>query len=64
MHAPSIIGYASGLEREFLAAGLEAGATLVVPNSAIRGALPQVLHKLARRLENAGEQDGETFDPS
>lgn len=48
-----IIGYAGHVERDLLRAGLEAGATLVVPNSAVRQALPEVLEKL-RRVQ-AGE---------
>ncbi len=48
-----VIGYAGHVEREFLQAGMAAGATMVVPNSAIRSALPEVLAKLERIL--AGE---------
>jgi CheY-like chemotaxis protein len=49
-----IIGYAGHVERQHFQAGREAGATLVVPNSAMRKALPEVLAKLHRRL--AGDQ--------
>lgn len=49
-----IIGYAGHVERQHFQAGREAGATLVVPNSAMRKALPEVLEKLQRRL--AGDQ--------
>lgn len=45
-----IIGYAGHVERHHFQAGREAGATLVVPNSAMRKALPAVLEKLQRRL--------------
>ena len=44
-----VIGYAGHVERHFLQAGREAGADLVVPNSALRKALPEVLAKLQRR---------------
>ena len=50
-----IVGYAGHVEREHFETGREAGADLVVPNSAVRASLPQVLEKLKRRL--AGEPD-------
>jgi len=49
-----IIGYAGHVERQHFQAGREVGATLVVPNSAMRKALPAVLEKLRHRL--AGDQ--------
>jgi len=52
--ATPIIGYAGHVERQHFQAGREAGATLVVPNSAMRKALPAVLEKLRNRL--AGDQ--------
>lgn len=52
--ATPIIGYAGHVERQHFHAGREAGATLVVPNSAMRKALPAVLEKLRNRL--AGDQ--------
>ena len=45
-----IIGYAGHLERQRLASGQAAGAHVVAPNSAMRGALDRVLAKLAKRL--------------
>src|SRR5687767_5558707 len=48
LEATAIIGYAGHVESEYLHAGLEAGADLVVPNSALRAALPEVLEKLRR----------------
>jgi CheY-like chemotaxis protein len=48
-----IVGYAGHVERHFFQAGRDAGADLVVPNSAIRAAIPQVLEKLKRRLSGA-----------
>ncbi len=45
----AIIGYAGHVERHFLQAGRDAGADMVVPNSAVRSALPEVLAKLQRR---------------
>ncbi|MFN3652301.1 MAG: hypothetical protein ACK47B_22215 [Armatimonadota bacterium] len=54
-----VIGYAGHVERDLLQAGRDAGATLVVPNSAISRALPEVLEKLQRRLagEPVSEED-------
>jgi CheY-like chemotaxis protein len=52
-----IIGYAGHVERHYFQQGKEAGATLVVPNSAMRKALPEVLAKLDRRLTDAAEPD-------
>lgn len=52
-----IVGYAGHVERHFFQAGREAGATLVVPNSAMRKALPEVLEKLQRRLAGAAEEE-------
>jgi CheY-like chemotaxis protein len=49
--ATPLIGYAGHVERHHFQAGREAGATLVVPNSAMRKALPEVLEKLRHRLE-------------
>jgi DNA-binding response OmpR family regulator len=46
--AVPVLGYAGHVEREFFAAGRDAGADLVVPNSAMRKALPEVLAKLQR----------------
>jgi DNA-binding response OmpR family regulator len=45
-----VIGFAGHVERDRFTAGREAGATLVVPNSALRSSLPQVLEKLRKRL--------------
>lgn len=53
----AIVGYAGHVERHFLQAGREAGADMVVPNSAVRSALPEVLAKLQRR--RAGQDDPE-----
>ena len=50
-----VIGYAGHVEREHFQAGRDAGADLVVPNSAVRASLAEVLEKLKRRL--AGEPD-------
>jgi len=50
-----IVGYAGHVEREFFQAGRAAGATLVVPNSAIRAALPEVLEKVRSRLSGIAE---------
>ena len=52
-----VIGYAGHVERHFFQQGREAGATLVVPNSAMRKALPQVLEKLRSRLAGAAEEE-------
>lgn len=52
-----VIGYAGHVERHLFQAGREAGATLVVPNSAISKAMPEVLEKLRRRLGGAGEEE-------
>jgi CheY-like chemotaxis protein len=49
MEATPIIGYAGHVEREFFQAGKEAGADLVVPNSAIRASLAEVINKASRR---------------
>jgi len=54
LSATPIIGYAGHVERHHFQAGRDAGATLVVPNSAMRKALPAVLEKLQHRL--AGDQ--------
>jgi DNA-binding response OmpR family regulator len=48
MAGVGIIGYAGHVERHFFQEGREAGADLVVPNSAIRKALPEVISKLER----------------
>lgn len=45
-----IVGYAGHLERDRLAAGQAAGAHVIAPNSAMRGALDRVLSKLEKRL--------------
>lgn len=47
----AIVGYAGHVEREYFESGREAGASLVVPNSAIRASLAEVLEKLKRRGE-------------
>lgn len=57
--AVPILGYAGHVEREFFAAGRAAGADLVVPNSAMRKALPEVLAKLER--VRGGEPAGEEW---
>lgn len=54
-----IVGYAGHVERDFLQAGREAGADMVVPNSAVRAAMPEVLAKLKRRLAGGAEEDSE-----
>lgn len=51
--ATPIVGYAGHVERAYFAAGRDAGADLVVPNSAVRASLAEVLAKLAKR--RAGE---------
>jgi DNA-binding NarL/FixJ family response regulator len=53
----AILGYAGHVERHLFEQGAAAGADLVVPNSAMRGAFPRVLEKLARR--RAGETETE-----
>ena len=50
-----LIGYAGHVEQHLLHAGRDAGADLVVPNSAIRAGMPQVLEKLGRRW--TGEEE-------
>jgi CheY-like chemotaxis protein len=52
-----VIGYAGHVERQFFQQGREAGATLVVPNSAMRKSLPEVLRKLQNRLAGEAEQE-------
>ncbi|MGV3724078.1 MAG: response regulator [Actinomycetota bacterium] len=52
-----VVGYAGHVEREYFQAGRDAGATLVVPNSAMRKALPQILEKLNARLSNRDSTD-------
>jgi CheY-like chemotaxis protein len=52
-----VVGYAGHVERHLFQAGREAGADLVVPNSAIRAALPEVLEKLRRRLGGASDEE-------
>lgn len=52
-----IVGYAGHVERQFFVAGKEAGADMVVPNSALKGALPEVLAKLQRRLAGSDDSD-------
>lgn len=52
-----IIGYAGHVERHFFEAGRAAGADLVVPNSAMRKALPEVLEKLQRRLTGTDDPE-------
>ena len=47
--ATRIIGYAGHVEQDRFQAGDEAGADLVVPNSAVRASLAEVLAKLDRR---------------
>jgi hypothetical protein len=54
-----IIGYAGHVERRFFQEGREAGADLVVPNSAIRKALPEVLAKLERLRAGEAPADEE-----
>jgi PleD family two-component response regulator len=53
----AVLGYAGHVERHLFEQGAAAGADLVVPNSAMRGALARVLEKLARR--RAGEPETE-----
>ena len=57
-----IVGYAGHVERDRFQAGQEAGADLVVPNSAMRDALGEVLAKLRRRL--AARQNAEPVPDS
>jgi len=52
-----VVGYAGHVERRHFQAGRDAGATLVVPNSAMRKALPQILEKLNARLANQDPTD-------
>ena len=48
-----ILAYAGHVERELLQAGLNAGADMVAPNSALRGSLPEVLAGLTRRVRES-----------
>ena len=52
-----ILGYAGHVERQFFQAGREAGATLVIPNSAVSKALPEVLTKLQNRIAGAPDPE-------
>lgn len=52
-----VVGYAGHVERHFFQAGKEAGADMVVPNSALKNALPEVLSKLERRLAGSDTTD-------
>ena len=52
-----VVGYAGHVERELFRAGRDAGAAMVVPNSAMRSSLPEVLAKLQRRLAGAAEEE-------
>lgn len=52
-----VVGYAGHVERHLFTAGREAGCDLVVPNSAMRQALPEVLQKLHRRITGDVEAD-------
>lgn len=52
-----VVGYAGHVERHLFQAGRDAGATLVVPNSAMRKALPQILEKLNARLAGQDVED-------
>lgn len=52
-----IIGYAGHVEREYFERGRAAGADMVVPNSAIRASLPEVLAKLARARSGEAADD-------
>lgn len=52
-----VVGYAGHVERQFFQAGKEAGADMVVPNSALKSALPEVLAKLQKRLAGADDTD-------
>lgn len=49
LQSVGIIGYAGHVESEYFQTGREAGADLVVPNSAMKSSLPEVLEKLAKR---------------
>jgi CheY-like chemotaxis protein len=53
-----IIGYAGHEENAYFHAALDAGADLVMPNSAIKTKLPKVLAKL-EKLKAGGELDPE-----
>ena len=53
-----IIGYAGHEENAYFHAALDAGADMVMPNSAIKGHLPKVLAKLAKL--KAGENSSKT----
>lgn len=59
LEATGIVGYAGHVERAYFAAGRDAGADLVVPNSAIRGSLAQVLTKLQKI--KSGETTADDF---
>jgi CheY-like chemotaxis protein len=52
-----IVGYAGHVERHLFEEGREAGATLVVPNSAMSRALPEVLEKVRRRAAGTPEAE-------
>lgn len=52
-----IVGYAGHVERQYFVAGKDAGADMVVPNSALKNALPEVLAKLKRKLAGADDTD-------
>jgi CheY-like chemotaxis protein len=52
-----LVGYAGHVERHLFQAGREAGADLVVPNSAVRKAIPEVLEKLRRRTAGAPDEE-------
>jgi len=52
-----IVGYAGHVERRFFQEGRDAGADMVVPNSAVRASLPEVLAKLQRRRAGAAEEE-------
>lgn len=54
-----VVGYAGHVERQFFQAGREAGADMVVPNSAMSRALPEVLRKLERRMAGGAEEEWE-----
>jgi CheY-like chemotaxis protein len=54
LEAVPVIGYAGHVERHLFEAGTAAGADLVVPNSAARASLAEVLAKLARQRGGAG----------
>jgi CheY-like chemotaxis protein len=51
-----LVGYAGHVERHLFQAGRDAGADLVVPNSAIRQSMPEVLAKLQKGVATEAQR--------